>query len=355
MKLLLISNMYPSLKSPHYGTFVKTFENGLTSREVEVKKIVILKSDGFFKKLYSYIKFFLKVIFECNFKARKYDVIYVHFLNHSLIPFFFINKKRISSLVLNSHGTDIFPQSKFSKTLASYTSRIFKFANKIIVPSTYFKNQILSKFDVEENNIYISPSGGVDLTSFHPNLDPQEVFTIGFLSRLDKGKRWDVLIEVAKILKQRSFPFRMLIAGGGSDSNKMNKLIKALGVEKEIKYLGPLGHEEVPAFFRKIDIFVFPSERESLGLVAVESLASGVPVICFNNGAVNEFIKEGYNGFIYEDNSPSVVANKILEYNNLPKEEKLLLGKNAHLSANKFSNEIISQKLLKVLKSSLNL
>jgi glycosyltransferase involved in cell wall biosynthesis len=353
MKILLISNLYPSKKYPHFGTFVKTFEDGLTSRGVEIEKIVMLKSDGYLKKLYFYFYFFLKVIIKCNFRHRDYDLIYVHYLNHSLIPFFFVNKNRIPLLVLNSHGSDIFPENKFSRKLSKHTYRILKYATKIVVPSNYFKTQIREKFNIAEQKIYISPSGGVDLASFLPKEQPQDIFTVGFLSRIEKGKRWDIIIEAANVLKKQNFLFQILIGGGGPDIEEMKQLIKALDLEKEISYLGPIPHKEVPEFFGKIDIFVFPSERkgESLGLVALESLAGGVPVICFNNGAVKEFIIDGYNGFIYEENSPNVVAEKIVNFKNFTKQNQINLSSNAHLSAKKFSNEIISQKLLAMLKS----
>jgi len=90
MKILLISNMYPSKDHPFYGIFVKNFENQLIAEGFEFEKAVI-KGRGKTKieKLKKYFKFFIDVF--RALKGDNYDLIYVHYAEHSLIPLVFLN------------------------------------------------------------------------------------------------------------------------------------------------------------------------------------------------------------------------------------------------------------------------
>ena len=320
--------------------------------EVEFEKIVITKKNLGWLKFLAYLNFFLEIIYKCNFRSNEYDVIYVHYLNHSLLPFFFVRKERLPPFVLNAHGSDVFPESKVSEFLAFFSSKIIKYATKVVVPSEYFKKKVSDKFNIEESKFFVSPSGGVDTERFKPVLNNNSIITIGFLSRIDPGKRWDLVIKAANLIRKQGITFKILIGGGGAQEDAMKKMIKEYNLGDCIDPLGYIDRERVPEFFKKIDLFIFPSEREgeSLGLVNLEALASGVPVIGYDNGAMNEFITDNYNGFIYQKNSPKTIANEIVDYLNLPYKKKKELCINARESIQGYRYEEISRKLYKMLQ-----
>src|SRR5690606_41063898 len=84
LKVLLVSNMYPSAANPGYGVFVKNFEDSLVERGVVFDRVVIVgRSRSALVKLFKYLVFFLRVCFLYCF--RRYDCVYVHYIAHSLI------------------------------------------------------------------------------------------------------------------------------------------------------------------------------------------------------------------------------------------------------------------------------
>lgn len=320
--------------------------------EVEFEKIVVTKKRSRISKFLAYLKLLIEVFYKCNFKSNEYDIIYVHYLNHTLLPFFFVRMKNLPPFILNAHGSDVFPERPTSKLLSFISSKIIKYATKVVVPSKYFKRQVSKKYDIKPQKIFVSPSGGVDFERFKPVKTHESTLVIGFLSRIDPGKRWDLVVEAAKQLNNREISFRVLIGGGGSQEDEMKELIRNLNLEKQIEILGYIPRERVPNFFNEVNLFVFPSERkgESLGLVNLEALASGVPVIGYENGALNEFITDGFNGFLYAENESDILAEKIMQYNNLPQEEKTKLSSNARESVKEYSYEYISKELFQMLK-----
>ena len=115
-KILLISNMYPSKEQPTYGIFVQNFEEVMKKQNFSFTKSVILgRGKNIFSKLAKYLRFFQNTI--TSIRKNRYDLIYVHYINHSLLPFLFIKNKINKPLVVNAHGSDIIPTSKTGKIL----------------------------------------------------------------------------------------------------------------------------------------------------------------------------------------------------------------------------------------------
>src|SRR5690625_3290193 len=127
MRILLISNMYPSKQAPYYGTFVKSFVEGLENqRGVNIDKVVVTKKSKKIKSLVAYLFFFSKILFKINFKKKNYDIIYIHYVKQSLLPFLLVNRKKLPPLVLNAHGSDVFPEGGFTRKVPKIVSGIYR-------------------------------------------------------------------------------------------------------------------------------------------------------------------------------------------------------------------------------------
>lgn len=109
---------------------------------------------------------------------------------------------------------------------------------------------------------------------------------VGFAGRLVEHKGWRSLLRVAELL--RNEPVRFLVAGSGPGEFEMRQFIRQKKLEENIQLLGFV--EDMRSFYRAIDIFLFPSNLEPFGLVALEAQACGVPVVAFDIPGVNEAI-----------------------------------------------------------------
>jgi glycosyltransferase involved in cell wall biosynthesis len=350
MKILLISNLYPSKRYPHYGSFVRNFEIGLSNLGVDFsEKIVITKSENKFLKLLKYLRFFQKTIYLSL--TSNYDLIYVHYINHSLLPLLLIKSMIKKPIIANAHGSDLFYEKKTSKFLSYFTRKIIDTLSLLVVPSQYFKEKAIEELNISPGKIFISPSGGINFDKFKPlrsnAITNKNILTIGYLGRIDPQKGYDKVLEAIKILNDENVPLKFIIGGGGSEVNQLKKQVARYNLENMVDYIGFVSHGDVPQFMNDIDVLIFPSSRkgESLGLVPIEALACGTPVIAFFNGAVGDYIIHKYNGFIYRENSAVKIAHFIKVFKNLTLREIERLKKNAVLSAQKYNERAISIEL----------
>jgi len=105
------------------------------------------------------------------------------------------------------------------------------------------------------------------------------------------------------------------IAGAGSLGRRyeayLKNMIAKLNVQKQVKFLGIVDEKEKWKLYRFSDAFILPSIHEAFGLVILEAMSVGLPVIASNVGGIPEIIKDGYNGLLFEPRNPKDLAEKI--------------------------------------------
>ncbi len=354
MKIFLISNMYPSSKYPVYGIFVKNFVENLSNKHnvTFVLSVIKGKRKSILSKLTTYIFHYLEIIYKGIFSS--YNIIYLHYISHSTLPVLILKLFSNKKLVINAHGSDVIANSLVLKVSSFYIKKLVKYSDCIVVPSNYYQSVIMKKYNINENKFYISPSGGINNVLFQPfkKKKIKKKFTIGYVSRIDKGKGWDIFLDA--IIKISSIlSFRAIIVGDGDERIKMLNKIKENNIGHLIEDLGLIPQRDLPNIYNKFDIFVFPTLRkaESLGLVGLESMSCGVPVIGSNIGGPSEYIDEGKNGYKFETGNASELASKIIFYSKLPSSEINLMKKNCINTAKRYDNNLVTQNLYKKIDS----
>jgi len=343
MKIFLISNMYPSKESLFYGIFVKTFVDNMEEQDIKISSEAIIKgrTNNSFLKLYKYIKFFLQTY--KGLLLSNYDLIYIHSAKHSLLPFFpiyFLIKK---PMVINAHGNDI----RYSSFIGNLVKPIIKKSDALVVPSNSFRSLALSK--KLNNNIIVSPSGGINTDKFKPI--EQDVrakdFVIGYISRIDKDKGWETLICATKLLTDRIPNLKVIIIGQGDQEKDLKQLIERSNLNNKIRLLGPKANDELAIFYNTFNLFVFPSLKESLGVVGLESLSCGIPVIGSKIAPIDEYVIPGFNGYLFEPEDPEDLAEKIFKFYSLNEKKQMEFKNNAYETSRKY-NSVKVAKTLKV-------
>lgn len=354
MNLLVISNMYPSDKDPVYGTFVKSFIDQIKSLNSEglTSTIVIRGRDGNkIQKITKYIKFYISIFIALT--IHKYDIIYVHTITYPIPPILLINKIKKLPLVFNVHGGDVLTRGKLAEKLKKKSIPLLKDAKLIVSPSDFFKDILLREFPfLKKEKIFISPSSGIDPVFFSTNKIKNQEFTIGYVSRIDNAKGWDIFLRAIAIIKQKNINIKAIIAGRGAETNEMIKLIEKLNLDNIVKYIGPIPYTKLPNVYSQLDLFIFPTcLEESLGLVGLEAMACKVPVIGSKIGGLQDYIKPNYNGYFFETNNEMELAEKICKFISLDSQEKNKLEENAYVTAIQYESTAINKKLYNKLKS----
>lgn len=360
MKIGIVSNMYPSESDSKYGIFVKAITESLIKKGAEVQFLCVIngKEQNNFRKILRYLKLYLCIVFNLLFK--KTDAVYFHYPLHFAPLLYLLSFFMIKPSVLNFHGTDLLNNNSgmlhvFEKLLY----RSVRSSRLIVVPSRHMKQVVCEKFGVKEEMVFVSPSGGVDFTVFKM-IDDNPAFVReysgGFVSRISELKGWKVYLNALNILKKKGLitTHKFLFAGTGPEENQSEKMIKDLDLTENIVFIKTGEQSRFPGFFNSLDVLVFPSYSESLGLIGLEAMACGTPVIGSRIGGISQYLLEEKNGLFFESGDASSLAEKIEKWMKLSKVEKMRFRESALNTAKDYDRDRIAALLYKKLAWSLN-
>lgn len=350
-RILMVSNMFPSKKSKHYGSFVKNMGDILTELDYDVDYSVMYKHQNKLRKLIAYFLFYIKTFIKSL--VNSYDLIYVHFISHSTLPVLFGHYFTTQTkLILNAHGNDVVKDYNFEEKNIERSRRYIKVADYLVVSSHYFQKRVANDYNYPLEKIFVLPAGGVDLNRFYPiNKEvakekigiSKDTFLIGMISRIEKNKGYDTLLEALYMLKEEPFMenTKLLIVGTGSEQKRFNALVKKYHLESYIIQKDFVYQEELINYYNAFDIFVFPTKRESesLGLVGLEAMACKTLVIGCDLYGPSEYLINKENSLTYQKTNGLTLARKIREARKLTMEEKNKIITNAYQTAQEFSKE----------------
>ncbi len=167
---------------------------------------------------------------------------------------------------------------------------------------------------------------GVDLELFRPlekvhsrrslGFDPDEAIVL-FVGRFSPVKGLERLFQAVRLL--RGFPGLRLVLVGGEGAGapaheELRSTIDQLGIAGSVRFVGQVEHHHLPEFYSSADVLVVPSHYESFGLVSLEALACGTPVVSTTVGAMEQIILQGETGCMVPDGSPAAFADCILSF-----------------------------------------
>ena len=168
------------------------------------------------------------------------------------------------------------------------------------------------------------------------------------LSRVGPEKNLPTILEAyERVLKK--FPKTSLVfAGGGAFLEALKEIASSMGLGKKVFFTDVVQVEERGGYFREGDIFVHSSLSETQGLVIVDSIMVGVPVVAIRANGVKDVIEDGVSGLLTENSAEALAAGVI----KLMKDKKLRakLAKGARERAKKYTIEVTSKKLEEVYK-----
>lgn len=140
---------------------------------------------------------------------------------------------------------------------------------------------------------------------------PDGILRILFLGQLIRGKGADLML---KTLSKLDIPFMCTVAGDGKDRPMLEKMVETLKLDDKVRFLGFVSAPE--KLWADCDVFVFPIRwQEPFGLVGLEAMAHGVPVVAFDRGGVREWLIDNKNGFaIPEGADPGLVLKRMFDH-----------------------------------------
>lgn len=142
---------------------------------------------------------------------------------------------------------------------------------------------------------------------------PQPIFMTA--GQLVPRKGIDLLLKACALLQQQGHQnYTLLIAGDGAQRQELESLSQQYQLEDRVKWLGWVEYCELGAYLQSADVFVFPTLEDTWGLVTLEAMALGKPVICSELAGTSEMIVEGKNGYIINPHQPQELANSMSRF-----------------------------------------
>jgi D-inositol-3-phosphate glycosyltransferase len=223
----------------------------------------------------------------------------------------------LGEVKMRARVTEHEPQARIEAELA-----IAGAADRIVVASRHEQHLLTSLYSANGGKIAVVPCG-VDLERFFP-IDKQAARTklglrdgeriILFVGRIEPLKGIDILINAAAQLHEDE-NFRVLIVGGDARAEAevatLRALAERLDIDHHISFVGAVAHEELPMYYNAADVCVVPSYYESFGLVAVEAMACGVPVVASRVGGLTSTISDGETGYLIPWRCPEPFAERL--------------------------------------------
>ncbi len=181
---------------------------------------------------------------------------------------------------------------------------------------------------------------GTDIHHFIPQQTKKHYFFS--FAHLTKFKEIHVAIEAMAKIKNRDYS--LVIGGEGEEKDALIGLSKRLGLSGRVRFVGLVPPDELPKLYAESKLLLFTSKHEPFGMVPIEAMASGTPVIGPNSGGLRETIKHNYNGILLDELTADHMAKAIDDLLDAP-DKYDYLRKNARISAEKFSWEKHVEKL----------
>ena len=285
--------------------------------------------NGYVQKLalYYYLSDFFRALEEFkNHEGLKYDLIHSHYWLSGHLGSRVQDRWNIPHIVM-------FHTLGIVKNIAGVSDRepdlriatekhLAASCDRILAPTDREKENLLKYCHTPAEKIGVVPCG-VNLDLFQPmdraaarqrlGFDQDESIIL-YVGRFDPIKGIDRLLEAAAYLNPLQKVRLVIIGGDGPDTPEyetLHRLSAKFGVEKAVHFVGRVEQHKLPPYYCAADALVIPSYYESFGLVGLESLACGTPVVATRVGGMERILKEGKTGYTVVDATPRGLADSI--------------------------------------------
>lgn len=340
MKVLLIPSWYPDDKNPINGIFFKEQGEALAKKGVEVIVLTInlisLSEFGKRKDLgvrinyenglkvyrYTNYNFFPRMTelylrfygFIMNKLVRRIEkeetdikLVHIHSALDAGIAYYF---SRLNlPYVLTEHSTK-YDRNLVKKSESKYLYKVFEGADKVIAVGNGLREAI-SKY-IDKDRVLIIPNM-VSIEKREQEVDfNKKGFRFFSLGLLNQKKGMDLLIEAFNNNRDKLGQYELYIGGDGGERENLQKTIEEYGLNNNIKLIGKLSRKEVAYHMSNCDCFVLASRFETFGIVYLEAMIYGKPVIATKTGGPDTFVNDE-NGILVPVDDVNLLGDAIVK------------------------------------------
>ena len=204
----------------------------------------------------------------------------------------------------------------------SIEQTVLKKSDQIVVLSEYTSKKLQRTYGLAPSKVNVVP-GGVDLERFKPARDkasirarldlPEDKFILFTVRNLVPRMGLENLISALEIAQNGRKDLLLVIGGEGPLEPLLKEQVRRYGVEELVRFAGYIPDEDLSSYYQMADLFILPTtELEGFGLVTVEALASGLPVLGTPVGGTKEILTKLGSDYLFDDSTHKSIAHGIL-------------------------------------------
>lgn len=191
------------------------------------------------------------------------------------------------------------------------------------LPATHVATSETTKAGLQSLGVrdgHLSPLAA-DVDSIQKTARRDEEIDFLFSGRLIPEKNAELFVRATKHLVDRGMEVQSVLIGEGPERDHIENLVRALDLEEHLQVLDFVERDDYIGYMKAADVFVFPSQREGFGIVGIEALACGTPVVTTNHpqNAAQELVSHGESGYL-SDLCPSELASYMMKAKSIPPE-----------------------------------
>ena len=308
MRILVI---YPEYKEAFTGGQI--YDHYFIDRIVEKREYQVdfLTDD----MLYTNSKYFYNFAYLQNFfYAKKYDMILTNsrLYPRLLLLFFFLRLFSKTKLVNIHHHFSFLGENGCKKTIHKTLELAFiRLSYATIIPSPYVK-QLFKQLLPKSKFFFVEL--GIKKTLTYPQKLEKPNSNLLYVGTIEKRKGLIYLIKALYMLKQKNILFHCSIVGKIVEEDYFSELkinIAKFRLENNIFFCGRVNEMQLSEHYNSASCFVFPSLLEGYGMVMLEAMSYGLPIVTFNNSAMPFTVKNEENGLLVENKNEKELADAI--------------------------------------------
>lgn len=265
----------------------------------------------------------LSFVINSIIKAIRYDIVVLGHINIAVIGTILKTLFPKKKLILVTHGIEVWTPLDGAK------KKVLQLADKILSVSSYTQNKLMELHKIGKQKIHVFPNTIDPYFDIPEGTERQEwlrdrygikkdqflLYTLTRLSSNEQYKGYDkVIIALSEVVKQ--YPgVRYIIAGKYDEKEKelVDVLVDKHGLNDNVRLIGYIDEKELVAHYQMADLYIMPSKNEGFGIVFIEALVSGVPVIGGNCDGSTDALLGGKTGTLVNPDDIAGITNAIIK------------------------------------------
>lgn len=223
------------------------------------------------------------------------DIVYAHYLNN-MFSALAIKDEYAGKIVGLEHWSELI-RPEVNSRVDAMAHEVYPQIDKVLTVSKPLSDVIKKRYDVESICVPNIVNDDFIKAGYRPK--SRDLFEFTAIGRLVPLKNYDLLIRTASKLKLRGHRFKVNIVGDGPEYSKLKKLIDELSLHNTVILKGQLKKTEIIDTLRETNVLVQPSDYETFGVVLIEAMAMGIPVIATKEGGPSTIVNDS-NGILID-------------------------------------------------------